>query len=559
MSAKGEIKPNKELQVDSRSLSDILEFKHVPAFLLVILTILYSLPFLQLPLQADDEMYIFRQGDYYWNHLPEVIHTTLSSARYDFNGNGRLVFLAHFFGIMGLVITTAFQRFFSMNGLLAYSFTGLILNCLLGLTSMRVLKQILIRVTKSTLVLNRIQILFAIIFPISIISNKDFAGFRLIYWNYTFEVAYSLFLISILLKCKDLRGSHRRITVAFFVSLGFLLGNEITQFFGVVAILLYVSLDILSLFIKDDVSGRRRRFSLKLMLTVFMRSTFLIYVTSFFGLLLAARFHAHKVCPQVDSCYAPGNVNLSHWNISSGITGIINSYGNLPPFSQLYWFTHSLGSERKLNLLTGATIFSVLVFVLVNQILKSLFKNGSVAIRSNIDVFPIFLMLFAIIGLSGFMQSTIVASQSHSITFADMGKSDRSITLLQPIIAIILTLILFMLLRNPRFSRSIYVGTLVALLSLSVLNFWINSSVSFAQRVTPDFRIESMISNELVADGITPIDNRRRCDLFKEKIKFAKRWMGHDRTVYEGLNAQYYEQFKVPFCDIKPDEMFKDY
>ena len=520
---------------------------------LFILTILYSLAFFQLPFQADDEMFAFSTGNYFLNNPMEIIHQSLASSRADWSINGRLIFFSHFFALIGISFTALIVKIFAVNMVAAYAIVGIFLNCLLGYATLRLFRVI----SKSIKLDPKFEIVFAFIFPILILANNPFSAFRIIHWNYTFQVVWSVLLVTLVLNSLKIRSVVYRFLALQLLCVFFLFGNEITQLFGLLSIILY----ILVRAFQTPHPDRFHRLIKSRKSTSFLSwvdMPIVWFICTFGVVSLIVRVHARSICSEPNSCYAPSTLVLGQLNFGSFGSAIADGIGRFPPFGAISWWN----SESRFN--NGDNWFlvgGILVGLLTLLVFYKVFKNNSISddFKDEKSLKILMLTFLFMVILLSVIQSLLLASERKSFSFSRMGLSDTASALFHPLTTIALTLGIIFLFYQFNYKK-FFLPLLAALIfSIGTLNFWVNTDVSAQLRGTNTYMIQYKLSNELLSPGILKADDDRRCNLFREKLLYSKRWLGHDQFVFNGLNTQYLGSYGVPFCSVNIDLMFENY
>jgi hypothetical protein len=524
--------------------------------LIFLLTFVYSLSFFSSVLNGDEVFVVFSFGPELSQSPDKVISWAINSSTAGLNTGRFISPISHILSNAGVLLSYKSSQFLLIDVITANAIWRSLLTSVISILAML----ILLRFIPKSLPLSekKFQLsLFAVVFPIVMVTNSSWSATRISIWSYhillilTMVLLWTYLLISTIDKTHKSKFQKVLITLVApaFLGVAFATTYELSMALAPLAMFAFSSVRwINSTRNSNMTTGIIRNFGCRENVVFF-----LFFLVPF----LMIRIHSFMYCSN-NICYGPANLTTSGFAISNLLERAVSA---LPIISIPIGLNKDLSLANSPFLIFGSAIVGIL-FVLVLRSFSDKYYG------SNFDPsLPNLTKWRLLVGLLGVLIILLVATgMSLSETIQqnqdplDAIVSNRDTLALNLAVSYIFFALFSVLVSKLRVGFDLpRHGLYLFVFVFATLGFLSNTVVTKDSLVEPGKMLQVRFATELSRPDLTNLGDSRRCSLVKQKLSDYPEWRNHDLMLFSGLNLAMTQKAGVPFCSESIESLFADY
>ena len=524
--------------------------------LIFVLTFVFSLSFFRSVLNGDEVFVLFSFGPELNQSPGKVFTWAINSSIAGWN-TGRFVSpISHILSNAGVLLSFKTSQFLLVDVITANAIWRSLLTSVIGVVAMLILLRF---IPKSAPLSEKVfQLsLFAVVFPIVMVTNTSWSATRMSIWSYHILLILTMVLLWTYLLISTFDKTHKSkfqtvlvtLVAPAFLGVAFATTYELSMALAPLAIFAFSSVKWINSTGKSSMLvGITRNFGCRENVVFF-----LFFLLPF----LVIRLHSFLYC-RTNTCYSTAYLTTSGFSISNVFERAVSA---LPVISIPLGLSEGWSLANSPVLIFGSALVGIL-FVLVFRSLADKYYG------SNLNPsLPNMKKWRLLVGLVGALMTLLIATgmslsesiQQNQNNFSGLF-SNRDTLVLNVAASYMVFAILSVFASKVRVGfdlprHGLYLFVFVA----ATLGFLSNTVVTKDSLVEPGKMLQVRFATELSQPDLTDLGDSRRCSLVKQKLIDYPEWREHDLILFSGLNLAMTQKTGVPFCSESIDSLFADY
>lgn len=521
--------------------------------LIFLLTFVFSLSFFRSVLNGDEVFVLFSFGPQLSQSPDKVLTWAINSSIAGWNTGRFISPISHIFSNAGVLLSFKTSQFLLVDVITANAIWRSLLTSVISVLAMLILIKFIpksVPLSEKTFQLS----LFAVVFPIVMVTNSSWSATRVSIWSYhillilTMVLLWTYLLISTIDKTHKSKFQTVLITLVTpgFLGIAFATTYELSMALAPLAIFAFSSVKWINGTSKSGMLvGITRNFG--------CRENVVFFIFFLFPFLII-RLRSFLYCRN-NYCYGPANLTTSDFSISNLFERAVSS---LPVVSIPIGLSKDWSLVNSPVLIFGSVTVGMLFVLVFRSSAHKYYGSNFDSSLPNMTKWRFF------VGLLGVLITLLVAtgmalSEDIQENQARLGSSRDSLVLNVAASYVVFALLSevaskvrvgFDLLRH---------GLYLFVFGAATLGFLSNTVVTKVSLVEPGKMLQVRFATELYQPDLTDLGDSRRCSLVKQKLKDYPEWRFHDATLFAGLNFAMTQKAGVPFCSESMDSLFADY
>lgn len=524
--------------------------------LIFLLSFIFSLSFFRSVLNGDEVFVLFSFGPEL-NQSPDKVFTWAINSSISGWNTGRFISpVSHMLSNAGVLLSFKTSQFLLIDVITANAIWRSLLTSVISVLAMLILLKF---IPKSIPISEKIfQLsLFAVVFPIVMVTNSPWSAGRISIWSYHILLILTMILLWTYLLISTIDKTHKSkfekvlitLVAPAFLGVAFATTYELSMALAPLAIFAFSSVKWINTTSKSSMLiGITRNFG--------CRENVVFFLFFLFPFLIV-RLHTYLYCKN-NTCYGPANLTTSGFSISNFFERAVSA---LPVISIPIGLNKDWSLANSPALIFGSALVGILFVLVFKSFADKYYLSNFVSGLPNMTKWR---LLVSLLGL--LMTSLVAIGMSLSEVIQQnqdpLGAiiSNRDTLVLNVAVSYMVFALVSVFASKVRVGFDLLKhGLYLFVFVVATLGFLSNTVVTKDSLVEPGKMLQVRFATELSQPDLTNLGDSRRCSLVKQKLKDYPEWRNHDLILFSGLNLAMTQKAGVPFCSDSMDSLFADY
>jgi hypothetical protein len=399
--------------------------------------------------------------------------------------------------------------------------------------------------------------LFAVVFPIVMVTNSSWSAGRISIWSYHILLILTMFLLWTYLQIATIDKTNKSklhtvlisVVTPAFLGVAFATTYELSMALAPLAIFAFSSVKWINSTSKSSMLfGITRNFG--------CRENVVFFLFFLFPFLIV-RIHTYLYCRN-NTCYGPANITTSGFSISNFFERAVSA---LPVVSIPIGLNKDWSLANSPILIIGSAIVGILFVLVFKSFAEKYYGSDFDPSLPNTTKWRFLVSLLGLLMTSlvatGMSLSEVIQQNQDPLSAII---SNRDTLVLNVAVSYMVFALVSMLASKVRVGSDILRhGLYLFVFGVATLGFLSNTVVTKVSLVEPGKMLQVRFATELSQPDLTDLGDSRRCSLVKQKLKDYPEWRNHDLILFSGLNIAMTQKAGVPFCSESMDSLFTNY
>ena len=524
--------------------------------LIFFLTFVFSLSFFRSVLNGDEVFVVFLFGPEL-NQSPDKVFTWAINSSIGGWNTGRFISpISHILSNAGVLLSFKTSQFLLVDVITANAIWRSLLTSVISVLAMLILLRFIPRNVPSSE--KKFQLsLFAVVFPIVMVTNSSWSSTRVSIWSYHILLILTMVLLWTYLLISTVDKTHKgkfqtilvTVVAPAFLGIAFATTYELSMALAPLAIFAFSSVKWINSTSKSSMLiGITRNFG--------CRENLVFFLFFLFPFLLI-RLRSFLYC-RTNGCYSTADLSTSDFSIYNVFDRAVSS---LPVISIPIGLNKDWNLAYSPVLIFGSAIVGILFVLVFRSFADKYYLSNFDSSLPNMTKWRLLVSLLGVIMtllIATGMALSVAVQQNEGPLGALISKRDTLVLNVAMSYIVFALFSVFASKVRPGFDlprHGLYLFVFVA----ATLGFLSNTVVTKDSLVEPGKMLQVRFATELSQPDLTDLGDSRRCSLVKQKLSDYPEWRGHDIGLVKGLNLTMTEKASVPFCSESIDSLFADY